>query len=195
MKHAAFICLTALAALGAQGVRAHGSVTAEDDLCLIQIGYFRAHFKVHLPRSHGHQEFCEDLPAAGEALFVMDYVHGDLGQARMDFRIVHNRTGLDRFAGVEDLDQLGDLENTTVYYQPPRRDDQVYTVLHRFAQPGEYLGIITARDPRTNELYSAVFPFEVGRTGPGPLPVFFFLLVLCQLLYWRLSRWRRVSRA
>ena len=42
----------------------------EEDLCVIKVGYLEAHFKVYLPRSGARTEFCEDLPRAGETLFV-----------------------------------------------------------------------------------------------------------------------------
>jgi hypothetical protein len=50
---------------------AHGSVTPDADLCLIRIGFFRAHFKVYLPETRGHDDFCEDLPDIGSSIFVM----------------------------------------------------------------------------------------------------------------------------
>ena len=59
-------------------VAAHGSVTPEDDICIIRIGYYRAHFKIYLPRTREHKEYCEDIPGTGEAIFVMEYEHSGL---------------------------------------------------------------------------------------------------------------------
>lgn len=181
--------------------QAHGSVTADDDLCVINIGYFRAHFKVHLPRTRQHEDFCEDLPDAGEAIFVMEYIHGDLGTVEVDFRIIENVTGLGRFTQLQDVDKIADLESATVFYQPPSVETDVFTALHDFQSTGEFLGIVTARDPKTEQVYSAVFPFEVGYTGVGYLPLFLLLAVITQFGYWLMTGgqwpypWRRPSPA
>lgn len=161
----------------------HGSVTAEDDLCLINIGYLKAHFKIYLPQERGHQDFCEDLPESGEALFVMDYIHGDMANVAMDFRIIHNVTGLGRFAQVEDLNTIADLQSATVFYRPPSVESEVFTALHVFREPGEYLGIVTATRPDTGQSYAAVFPFEVGYSRIGYLPFFLLLAALTHLLF------------
>jgi hypothetical protein len=178
---------------------AHGSVTAEEDLCIINIGYFKAHFKIHLPRIRQHEEFCEDLPEAGEAVFVMDYIHGDLGSVAMDFRIIKNVTGLGRFAKLDDVQAIKDIDGATVYYQLPSIERDVFIALHHFDETGEYLGIVTAKNPQTQQVYAAVFPFEVGYTEVGYLPLFLVFAVLVQLTYWLMNGdkmpWRRQDPA
>ena len=39
---------------------AHGGVVAEEDLCVIEIGVYRAHFTIYQPESRASEEFCED---------------------------------------------------------------------------------------------------------------------------------------
>ena len=147
----------------AQQALAHGSVVDEDDECLIQIGFYRAHFTVFQPRMSGHREFCEDLPAAGETVFVMDYLHDSLRSAAVDFRIVRDRNGIGRFARYADVEAL-DLERETVFFRDAAiQRDGVLTVLHQFDAPGGYIGLVTVTDPRTEDVYRAVFPFAVGR--------------------------------
>lgn len=170
---------------------AHGSVALEDDLCAIQIGYLKAHFKIYLPNSHQHEDFCEDLPAAGESIFIMEYVHSGLGAVPIDFRIIRNVTGMGSFARWEHVQQIEDLDEVTVFYRPPEIVPDVFTVLHRFADSGEYVGIVTAATEQ-GEPYTAVFPFEVGFTGLGYWPLIVLLAVLLQLNYWYMSgRFRR----
>jgi hypothetical protein len=147
----------------------HGGVVLEDDVCVIRIGYLEAHFKIYLPQTHGHREFCEDLPKTAETVFVMEYSHRDLAQTPIDFRIVHNTTGLGRFAGSEDLEQL-DLDTLTVFHQEATIEPDVYTIIHEFEDSGEYIGIVQARHPHTGRIYSAVFPFSVGFAGFGFWP-------------------------
>ncbi len=175
---------------------AHGSVTPEGDLCIIKIGFYSAHFKIYLPRTREHQDYCEDLPDTGETVFVMEYTYGDLGQVPVDFRIIHDVTGLGRFAQLQDVEALSEeeIEAATVIYRPPLKQPDIYTINHEFEESGNYLGIVTARHPETNELYTAVFPFEVGYIGYGYLPLFVLLLILGQGSYWWMSRSRNVAR-
>ncbi len=69
-------------------VFAHGGVVEDDDLCVIKIGYLRAHFKIYVPEERQHQEFCEDIPVRGDSVFVMEYQHDGLSEAEIDFRII-----------------------------------------------------------------------------------------------------------
>lgn len=169
---------------------AHGSIVADADLCIIQVGYFQAHFKIYLPTEKKHTEFCEDLPTGGEAVFVMEYIHGELGEVLMDFRIIHNVTGQGIYTRMDDVEKISNIEQFTVFYQPAEQHSDVFMALHNFDEQGEYLGIITARDSASGETYSAVFPFEVGYTRFGYLPLFIVLLLLVQGLYWFIARKR-----
>ena len=88
------LVLATAACLGAaEPGAAHGSVTPDADLCIIRIGFFRAHFKVYLPESHGHEDYCEDLPGIGNSVFVMEYEHDGLADVPIDFRIIGTRLG------------------------------------------------------------------------------------------------------
>lgn len=180
--------LLLMLSLVSPGSNAHGNVTVDDDLCLIRIGFYQAHFKIYLPRVSGHREYCEDIPWGREAVFVMEYSHGDLGGVPMDFRIIRDVTGMGRFATLEDVRQIDDIEAATVFYQPPTTSPDVYTVMHEFEERGQYLGIVTAPHPEGREQYVAVFPFKVGYTRLGLLPLFLLLLLVAQGLYWYSTR-------
>ena len=174
---------------------AHGGVVLEDDLCVIQIGYFQAHFKIFLPRERAHDDFCEDIPEPGEAVFVMEFMHEGLGSAPIEFRIIRNVTGLGLFAGLQDIERIPDLQAVTVFHQRPVIEPDVYSIVHRFDEPGEFIGIVSASYPETGKVYRAVFPFEVGFTGFGYWPLIIAVLLLLQLSYWyfggHVTRWRR----
>ncbi len=190
-------CLAAACCLAgmASQADAHGGVAVVEDLCAIQIGVFQAHFKAYQPRIHGHREFCEDLPDVGETVFVMEYLHGDLGKVPIDFRIIKDVTGHGRYASLGDVDGIGDLSKATVFYEPATVKRNVYTVLYDFTQPGWYIGIVRTRHPTLDKTYVAVFPFKVGFTGIGWWPLFVGVAGLAQVGYWfasgQLARWRR----
>lgn len=162
-------------------VFAHGGVVLEEDLCVINIGYLQAHFKIYLPQERGHEEFCEDIPSTGESVFVMEYLHPGLNQATIDFRVIRNVTALGRFAGPEDVAEIPDLDAATVFYHPPAVVPGVYSSVHRFDEPGEFIGVVTAMAADSGAPYLAVFPFQVGFTGFGYWPLILILAVILQL--------------
>ena len=174
---------------------AHGGVFFEEDLCVIQIGFFKAHFTVYQPETRASTEYCEDIPDATETVFVLDYLHQSLREMPVDFRIIRDMQGLGRFARWEDVVGLEDLEADTVFYQPPvTRSDAAFTVEHTFEEHGSYIGIVTTRHPTEDRSYNAVFPFEVGGGGYGYLPLLIGLAIFLQANYWimtgGLARWR-----
>jgi hypothetical protein len=179
-----------------EGAAAHGGVVLEEDLCVINVGYLRGHFKIYLPRTRRHQEYCEDLPEATETVFVMEYLHGGLGNMAVDFRIIEDVTGLGRFVRWTDVEKIDDLDAVTVFYQAPAVEPDVFSVVHEFEREGTFVGIVTARDPGTQRRYVSVFPFEIGFTGFGNAwQLFLALLISVQLGYWvmtgRFARWRQ----
>ena len=162
---------------------AHGSVTPDADLCIIRIGFFKAHFKVYLPETHQHKEFCEDLPGVGNSIFVLEYVHDGLAEVPIDFRIIENVTGQGRFTNVDHVAQIGDLEDITIFHHPAAVQPDVFTVAHEFDNSGEFVGIVTVTRPDNSGVYTAVFPFEAGYTGLGYWPWVIGILILLQLNY------------
>ena len=179
-------------------VYAHGSVTPEDDVCIIRIGYYEAHFKMYLPRTDGHQEYCEDIPGTGETVFVMEYEHSGLGEVPIDFRVIRNVTGNGIFTNLDDVEQIDDLESVTVLRHEAATQPDVFTIVHNFEEQGEFVGIVTVQNPETGRIYTAVFPFEVGFAGIPWWVWFVLIAVALQANYFLmngwLSRWRRERR-
>ncbi len=187
----AFFYLLYLASILTPGyASAHGGVVLEDDLCVINVGFYQAHFTIFQPINTQHEQFCEDLPGTGESVFVLEYLHDGLEQLPVDFRIIRNVTGMGLFAGVNDVEALGDLDVVTEFYHPPVTEPDAFAVLHEFAEPGAFIGIVTAVHPDTDTLYTAVFPFEVGAFGLNyPLIAVGVVLGLLAVLAVS-SRWR-----
>jgi hypothetical protein len=194
-----FLCFCLTGLFLQQDASAHGGVVEEGDLCVIKVNYLRAHFKIYQPRATGHEQFCEDLPAATESVFVMEYQHDSLSEMLIDFRIIRDVTGKGRFARIEDIDGITDIDSATVFYRPPAIEPDVYLINYEFREEGDFIGIVSAQHPETGKVYAAVFPFEVGFTGLGYWPFFIGLLVVIQLQYLlmsgRLKGWFRKDSA
>ena len=167
---------------------AHGGVFLEDDLCVIQIGFYKAHFTIYQPQQSQHKEFCEDIPHAGESIFVMEYMHDGLNNAPIDFRIIKDVLGRGRYFQKEDLNKIDDINSVSVFYQKPSvQQEGVLLALHPFHEEGNYIGIVTADVPGITEQFIAVFPFRVGNRKWGYIPLFIVLVVFLQLNYWLLN--------
>lgn len=185
----------ALAVCAPVPVAGHGGVAFEDDQCVINIGYLQAHFKIYLPEASGHEQFCEDLPATGHGVFVMEYTRPGLDNVPIEFRIVRNVTGMDRFADEAAVSAIPDLDAVTVMHQPLAPHPGVFTAQHVFNQTDAYIGIVTAHLPGSEQAQVAVFPFRVGRQGPGPWAWLLLIAAIAQLGAWlasgRIAEWRR----
>lgn len=166
-----------------QEASAHGSIVAGEDICELDIGFLKAHFKIYLPETHQREEFCEDIPIPSKSLFVMEYGHNQLETMLIDFRIIRDVTGYKSFTRREHIATINDIESVTVFYQPPVVEPDVVAVLHDFDEPGWYVGIVTAS--LGDEVYTAVFPFEVGFTGLGYWPFFALAITLLLLYLWQ----------
>jgi hypothetical protein len=178
----------AVLAMGQQA-SSHGGVYVEEDICVIQIGYLKAHFKVFQPRTRRYEEYCEDLPDVTESVFVLEYAHDELSNTALEFRIIRDVTGLGRFARWEDIVKIDDIDAATVFHKPASLEPDLFMSLFEFDEPGNYVGIVTVTEPTSGELIHAVFPFEVGfAVGLGYWPLLVLVLILIQANYWWLRR-------
>jgi hypothetical protein len=175
-------------------VFAGGGVILQDDVCKIKIGFYEAHFTAFQPETSGNKQFCEDLPDVGPTIFVLDYLHDSMKEVPIDFRIIRDATELGRFVRPEDLEALGYLEKHTIFYQSPIIEiDASLSVESFLPDKGNYIGIVTAGHPTNDNIYVAVFPFEVGAINISyiyPLLAFSAPALLLWVL-WRLRVRRR----
>lgn len=195
----AAVALIIFALLKPGQARAHGSVAAEDDRCLINIGFMQAHFTVFQPEARGNEEYCERVPDVTRAVFVMEYLHDLLSEMEIDFRIVRDINNVGRYASWEDIEAIDDLQAATVFYQRPSIEDGgFYRASHEFEERGTYIGVVTANHPVEDRQYNAVFYFRVGGRPLGTWPLFIALLVVLQTGYWFSSggykRWQDKRR-
>jgi len=80
------------------------------------------------------------------------------------------------------------LRTQTVHYQAPTSNpDGVYLAKYDFIDKGYYIGIVTAKYPEQEKIYTAVFPFQVGASKWGYIPAIIGLALFLQLTYWLLN--------
>lgn len=188
------LILTVLASLLLLGVsidisRAGGGVVMSGQQCTMHIDFYSARFTAYQPETRGSEEFCESLPDTGPTIFVLDYLHPSLKLVPVDFRIIHDVTGQGRFAKLEDVQALGDIESLTVFYQPPViRPDGSFKVEYDFTDEGRYIGVVTAGHPTNDNLYAAVFPFQVGGRSYAPWLALAAALAAVAGFFWRRHR-------
>lgn len=169
---------------------AHGGVSVEDDVCIIKIGRYKAHFTGYLPASRATQEFCEDIPAIGNAVFVIDFISDELREMELDFRIVRDvhDAGLD--ATYEELGGEQAIEDATIFHAPMRHyPNGVISLEYPFVTKGTYIGILNARHLATGLAYRSIFPFRVGRVTYVKYVLYFgAVLIGCGLFIWVAGR-------
>ncbi|MGH8579836.1 MAG: hypothetical protein ACREVK_06875 [Gammaproteobacteria bacterium] len=135
---------------------AHGGVSIEFDKCVLKIGSYLMHFTGYQPETSGGTEFCEDIPGAGHAIIVMDFVDPQLRKLDTDLKIVQ----ADSWTAAQAY-KLGDAAKEVVYYPPKKYKGGSITVDHNFLEPGYFVGIVTAEGDN-HEKMASLFPFSVG---------------------------------
>lgn len=166
----------------------------EGDVCIIRIDFYSAHFTAYQPNTSGNTQFCKELPDTGETIFVLDYLHQSLKEVPVEFRIIRDVSGLGRYVKLEQVEAIEDIEQQTVFHQPPViRPDASFQIEHDFKEKGAYIGIVSAGHPTNDRIYTAVFPFEVGVSNYGYL--FPLMLLLAALAFFFIRRSSRSGRA
>jgi len=171
---------------------AGGGMILRDDVCIITIGFYEAHFTAYQPDTRGSEEFCRDFPDIGKSIFVLDYLHNGLKLVPVDFRIIKDTKGLGQFVRWEDVESMEDIEGVTVFYRPPAVEpDGSYRVEYEFLEAGNYIGMVTAGHPTNDKIFSSVFAFSVDK----PNYPYWLLYALVAGLFVYLFRYAYVSMA
>jgi len=167
---------------------AGGGMILSNDVCLVTIGFYTAHFTGYQPQTSDNTEFCGEFPDVGETIMVLDYLHKSLGEVPVDFRIIHDVVGKGDFVQYEDVEGLENIDELTVFYQPPVvKANETMNITHVFVDEGSYIGIITAGHPTNDNIYTAVFPFTVGVSRfPWAVSSLMLAIVIGGLFLWRM---------
>jgi hypothetical protein len=144
---------------------AHGGVSIEFDKCVLKIGNYLMHFTGYQPEVAAGMEFCEDIPAVGNAIIVLDYIDAPLRNMKADFRIIGSDSWDDA------LSAAGDDKSETILHLPPKLYKTGSLMIeHVFPQPGYFVGLMTVEGENGKKLASR-FPFSVGYGLGGNLVV------------------------
>lgn len=153
---------------------AHGGVSIEEDQCILRIGPYKMHFTGYLPEVAPEKEFCEDIPAVGRAIIVLDYLDTALRELATGVRIVEAESWTAAQAAVENAQRP-----TVLHRLPKTYKTGTLQIEHQFDKPGYFVGLVTVQGDRQEQLVSR-FPFSVGRKATSQAP--YTLAVMALLL-------------
>jgi hypothetical protein len=127
---------------------AHGGLALAEDMCRLTIGPYNMHFTGYQPDNTRNKEFCEDIPATGRTVVVLDYMDDALRPLPTEVRVIRD-TGSEQ-----------DIQAITVLHLPPKvYPNGTVNFEYNFAQPGKYVGLVTVGGPKE---HISRFPFSVG---------------------------------
>lgn len=152
-NHFLAACALFIAALAPPAAEAHGAIGFEQSACVLKVGPDFMYFSGYQP-VNSQRKFCEDVPEAGNALFVFDYAQDELREMKADFRIL-------RGAVNEEEEQARLAELTVAYLPPAAYPAGTFNFEHDFKEKGDYVGVVTLDGPG-GEHWTARFPFSVG---------------------------------
>lgn len=145
---------------------AHGGVSVQGNKCIMKIGPDIMYFTGYQPQ-FSRQEFCDDIPNAGQMVVALDMQEKELRDMTTEIRIIKDvgtHTTLNGYPYLTDaeLADTGSLEPTTVFYSAPKKyPTGTLTFEHDFPEMGKFIGIVTVKSDH-GQIYVSQFPFTVG---------------------------------
>lgn len=135
-------------ALLSSQVHAHGGLSMAEDMCKLTVGPYMMHFSGYQPESTQEKQFCEDIPATGQTIVVLDYIEQELRSLPAEVRIIQD-TGSEQ-----------NLEAITVFHLPAKvYPNGSIDFRYTFDKPGKFVGMVTVGQ---NSEHISRFPFSVG---------------------------------
>lgn len=165
-----FVAVVIAATLGAAGsAYAHGGVSLEQGQCIMKIGPDTMSFTGYQPNK-SRDQFCDDIPDIGPTIIVLDAQQDELRDMALEIRILRN------------VGQKNDNENmeanTEFYVAPKVYKSGTLNFEYTFANKGNYIGLVKARNADGSKEYVSRFPFAVGQTAGNEMTIAIFFAVL-----------------
>ena len=148
----------------------------KDDMCVIKLGSYKAHFSAYMPKSRGTQEFCESFPETGEAIIAVDFVSRELRNQRIQFEVVKDFTGKGAKATGKDLfgEHLAEYTKAIIHQDIGSfRKSGTLNFPLSLSEKGWYIGVMRIISDDNSVIAESVFPFEVE---PSTIWRYFVLL-------------------
>lgn len=134
--------------LSAQAQHGHELAT---DTCVLHIGPYKMYFNSYQPEIYYDRQFCQELPATGNTVLVLDYVDQELRSLPVEVRIIKD-TGSEQ-----------SLEAITLVHLPAKTyPTGSIDVKYNFDKPGKFVGLVSIGEKQE---HVSRFPFSVGETG------------------------------
>jgi len=169
----------ALAVGLASPASAHGRLGAAEGRCRLFIGPDIMNFTGYTP-DVSKSEFCEDIPATGRMIMVLDDEQAELRDMSIEIRIV-------RDIGSESRENENIEAVTEAYRGPKFYPTGTVNFEHDFKNAGYYVGIVTVTGEH-GERWVSRFPFSVGLSFWRALPAYLLLAIgtlAVFAIYWR----------
>ncbi|HUE38418.1 MAG TPA: hypothetical protein VMR29_02885 [Candidatus Binatia bacterium] len=158
-----------------RGAAAHGGASIDKDPCVQKTGNWAVHFTVYEPQFNPADEYCADVPKAGNMIVVFDLVDQELRKVPLDLEIV-------KLAG----STRESVQRVSTRSYP----NGVINAELQVAAPGRYAAILTpAGSP------AIVFPIRVELGTPVWVWLVPLVLVAPALYYWSQRRTPPPSRS
>lgn len=148
--HAWVCCVFLLIAAPFPALAQHGHELASDT-CVLHIGPYKMYFASYLPDTFYERKFCQELPGAGNAVLVLDYVEHELRSLPVEVRII------------QDTGSEANLDAITIAHLPTKiHPTGSISVKHNFDNPGKFVGLVSIGE---NREHVTRFSFSVGQQG------------------------------
>ncbi len=145
---------------------AHGGVGMQDNRCVLRIGPDLMFFTGYQPQN-SREEFCDDVPNAGQVVVALDMQETELREMLTEIRIIrddgtHTRMNGLPFLTDAELASPEVLDPVTITHLPPKKyPTGTLTFEHTFPEKGKFIGIVTVENQH-GQKYVSQFPFAVG---------------------------------
>lgn len=164
---------------------AHGRLGAAAGRCRLFIGPDIMNFTGYNPDS-SKNEFCEDIPATGHMIMVLDDEQPELRDMKVELRIVRDVGGEEK--------ENENIDAVTVAYRAPKvYPTGTINFEHYFPEPGFFVGVVTVTGDH-GERWVSRFPFSVGMSFERTLPVYIVLVLGVVGAFWAYLRHRPLSK-
>ncbi|TJY64785.1 hypothetical protein E4T66_00635 [Sinimarinibacterium sp. CAU 1509] len=190
------LMLVLLMAVQSGPTAAHGGVSVEDDVCIMRIGPYRAHFTGYQPEYRATQEFCEDIPVVAKAIIVLDFIDNVLRGMSVEFNLLRDTDGLGAAARFDQLGSMQQIRERSLFNVPAATYPRgTITLEPTLDQSGWYIGVLSATDPETGGTLHSVFPFRVGVRSYWRYGVALLVILALSVLLYRVSGRKRAGGA